>query len=261
MKKLLTFAVLSLSLNALAVDMDKYCLPFLNGQLETQGSKPEVMEGFVATKAKMEIAGSMVDTINILPTELDSKGNTKVIKYPWGEETVMNIMKYKKNGKQVTDFKMVISRDKSGNLISVAKKPILLQDFKLNSDTLYFKAQKDKCIPEKYIGKSKLKFSLDLCREIDRFFAENPSAKDCLVARHDQKLASLVKEHAKGFGEKIILNIEKQSEDLSALYAAKHRVDCSEAGVDGILGDKEIWDNYIGKRGEEKLKAAFGEEE
>lgn len=261
MKKLLALAVLSLSFNALAVDMEKYCLPFLNGQLENQGAKPEVMEGFVATKVKMEIAGSMIDTINILPEELDSKGDVKVNKYPWGEETVMNVMKYKKNGKQVKDFKLIVSRDKSGNLISVSKKPILLQDFKLKADTLYFKPQKETCIPEKYIGNNKLKFSVDLCREIDRFFAENPSAKECLVSRHDQKLASLVKEHAKALGEKIVLGLEKQSDDLSALYAAKHRVDCSEAGVDGILGDKEIWDNYIGKRGEEKLKSALGEEE
>lgn len=261
MKKIITFAVLSLSFNAMAVNVDKYCLPFLNGRLETQGSKPEIMDGFVATKAKMEILGSMVDTINILPTELESKGDTKVNKYPWGEETVMNIMKYKKNGKQVKDYKMIVSRDKSGNLISISKKPILLQDFKLKSDTLYFKPQKEVCLPEKYIGDNKLKFSVDLCREIDRFFAENPSAKDCLVARHDQKLASLVKEHAKSLGEKLILNLEKQSEDMSALYAAKHRVDCSEAGLDGILGDKEIWDNNIGKRGEEKLKSPYGEEE
>lgn len=261
MKNLFALAVLSLSFNALAVDMDKYCLPFLNGQLESQGSKPEVMEGFVATKAKMEIAGSMVDTINILPAELDSKGDSKVNKYAWGEETVMNIMKYKKNGKQVKDYKLIISRDKSGNLISISKKPIFLQDFKLKSDTLYFKPQKDTCIPEKYIGDNRLKFSVDLCREIDRFFAENPTAKECLVSRHDQKLASLVREYAKALGEKVVLGLEKQSEDMSALYAAKHRVDCSEAGLDGILGDKDIWENYIGKRGEEKLKSSSGEEQ
>ncbi len=261
MKKLLTITALALSFNALAVDVDQYCLPFLNGKLDTQGSKPEIMEGFVATKAKMEISGSIVDTINILPEELDSKGDSKVVKYPWGEETTMNIMKYNKKGKQIKDYKMIISRDKSGNLISISKKPILFQDFKVNADTLYLKPQGDKCIPEKYIGNNKLKFSVDLCREIDRFFAENPTAKECLVSRHDQKLASLVKEHAKSLGEKVILGLEKQSDDLSALYAAKHRVDCSEAGVDGILGDKEIWGNYIGKRGEEKLKAAYGEEE
>ncbi|MBA2404625.1 MAG: hypothetical protein H0V66_07630, partial [Bdellovibrionales bacterium] len=239
-----------------------YCLPFLNGQLETQGSKPEVMEGFVATKVKMDIAGSMVDTIKILPSELDLKGDSpKPVLYPWGEEETLNIMKYKKNGKQVKDYKLIISRDKSGNLISISKKPRLLQDFKTNSDTLYFKPQKDTCIPEKYIGNNKLKFSVDLCREIDRFFAENPKAKECLVSRDDQKLASLVREHAKSLGEKVILGLEKQTEDMSALYAAKHRVDCSEAGVDGILGDKAIWDNYIGKRGEEKLKSSAGEEE
>jgi hypothetical protein len=261
MKKLLTLAVLSLSFNALAVDMDKYCLPFLNGELETQEAKPEVMDGFVATKAKMEIAGNMVDTINILPAELDSKGDTQVVKYPWGEESTMKIMKYKKNGKQVTDYKMIISRDKAGNLISVSKKPILLQDFKLHANTIYFKPQKDTCIPEKYIGHNKLKFNVDLCREIDRFFAEDPTAKDCLVARHDQKLASLVKEFSKGLGEKIILGFEKKTEDMSTLYAAKHRVNCSEAGVDGILGDKALWDGYVGKRGEEKLKSAIGQEE
>lgn len=261
MKRFLTLAVLTLTFNAFAIDMDKYCLPFLNGQLDKQGTKPALMEGFSATKTKLEIAGNMVETIDIMPDELDSKGTTKTTKYPWGEETVMNIMKYKKNGKQVTDFKLVVGRDKAGNLISVSKKPVLLQDFKLSSDTLYFKPQNDTCIPEKYIGNSKLKFSVDLCREIDRFFVENPSAKDCLVARHDQKLASLVKEHAKGFGEKVVLNLEKHSEDLSALYAAKHRVDCSEAGVDRILSDKALWDGYVGKRGEEKLKAAFGEEE
>lgn len=260
MKKFLTLAVLSMSFNAAAIDMDKYCLPFLNGQMETQGSKPEVMEGFVATKAKMEIAGSMVETINILPEELDAKGDVKVNKYPWGEETVMNIMKYKKNGKQVKDFKLIVSRDKSGNLISVAKKPLLLQDLKLKADTIYFKPQKDICIPEKYIGNNKLKFSVDLCREIDRFFAENPSAKECLVAKHDQKLAGLVKEHAKALGEKIVLGLEKQSEDLSALYAAKHRVDCSEHGLDGILNDKGIWETYIGRRGEEKIKNSSVEE-
>lgn len=146
-------------------------------------------------------------------------------------------------------------------MISVAKKPNILQDLKLKADILYFKPQKDTCIPEKYIGKNKLKFSLDLCRELDRFFAENPSARDCLVSRHDQKLASLVKEHAKSIGENFALEVQKRSGDMSALYAAKHRVDCSEAGVDGILGDKEIWDNYIGKRGEEKLKPLKGEEE
>lgn len=96
---------------------------------------------------------------------------------------------------------------------------------------------------------------------MDRFFAENPSAKDCLVARHDQKLASLVKEHAKGLPEQMILSQEKQSDDLSALFAAKHRVDCSEAGINGILADKEIWDDYNGKRGEEKLKPALGDEQ
>lgn len=261
MKKLLALAVLTLSFNAVAVDMEKYCLPYLNGQLETQGSRPEVMEGFVATKAKMEIAGSMVDTINILPEELDAKGDIKINKYPWGEETVMNVMKYKKNGKQVKDFKLIVSRDKSGNLISVSKKPILLQDFKTRADTLYFKPQKETCIPEKYIGNNKLKFSVDLCREIDRFFAENPAAKECLVAKHDQKLASLVKEHAKSLGEKIILGLEKQSEDMSALYAAKHRVDCSEQGLDVILNDKGIWETYIGKRGEEKVKDSSAEEQ
>jgi len=261
MKNIFVLAALSLSFNAFAVDVDKYCLPFLNGQLESQGSKPEIMEGFSASKAKMEIAGSMVETINILPEDNESKGDIKVNKYPWGEEQIMNIMKYKKNGKQVKDYKLIVSRDKAGNLISVSKKPILLQDFKFKADTLFFKPQKDTCIPEKYIGNNKLKFSLDLCREIDRFFAENPSAKECLVARHDQKLASLVKEHAKSLGEKVVLGLEKRSEDMSALYAAKHRVDCSEAGVDGILGDKEIWDSYMGKRGEEKLKPAFGEEE
>jgi hypothetical protein len=261
MKNLFALAVLSLSFNALAVDVDKYCLPFLNGQLESQGSKPEVMEGFVASKAKMEIAGSMVDTINILPDELDSKGDSKVNRYPWGEETVMNIMKYKKNGKQVKDYKLIVSRDKSGNLISISKKPILLQDFKLKSDTLYFKPQKETCLPEKYIGDNKLKFSVDLCREIDRFFAENPTAKECLASRHDQKLASLVREHAKALGEKVVLGLEKASKEMSSIYAAKHRVDCSEAGLDGILVDKEIWDNYVGKRGEEKLKSSSVEEE
>ena len=108
MKKLLSLTLLSLSFNALAVDMDKYCLPFLNGKLASQSAQPDVMEGFVATKAKMEIAGSMIDTINILPIELSNKGDVKISKFPWGEETSIEIMKYKKNGKQVKDFKLVI---------------------------------------------------------------------------------------------------------------------------------------------------------
>lgn len=259
MYKVFATIVLLMSFNAFAVDMEKYCLPFLNGQLETQGEKPEVMEGFVATKVKMEVAGSMVDTINILPEDLDAKGDVQVKSYPWGEETTMNVMKFKKNGKQVKDFKLIVSRDKSGNLISVSKKPNLLQDLKFRSNTLYFKPQKETCIPEKYIGNNKLKFSVDLCREIDRFFAENPSARECLVAKHDQKLASLVKEHAKGLGEKLILHMEKKSEDLASLYAAKHRVDCSEQGLDVILNDKSIWESYVGKRGEEKIKDASAE--
>lgn len=261
MKNLITLSLLAFSLNSFAADMDKYCLPFLNGGLDKQESKPEVMEGFVAVKVKMEIAGNIVDTINIQPSDLELKGDVSIKKYPWGEESVMTVMKFKKNGKPVKDFKLIVSRDKAGNLISVAKKPILLQDFKLRSNTLYFKPQKDVCIPEKYIGNNKLKFSVELCREIDRFFAENPSAKECLVSRHDQKLASLVKEHAKGLSEKVMLSLEKSDEDRSALYAAMHRVDCSENGVDSILNDKSLWDTYVGRRGEEKLKSQTGDEE
>ena len=263
MKKLLALVALSLSLNAMAVDIDKYCLPFLNGELKEQGdeNKPEIMAGFVAKKDKMEIAGSMVDTIKISPVESELlKGDPDTKKYSWGEEEIIPIMKFKTNGKKTKDYTMIISRDKSGNLISISKKPVLLQDFKLKSDTLYFKPQKDVCIPEKYIGNNKLKFSVDLCREIDRFFIENPKAKDCLVTRDDQKLAGLVKEFSKGLGEKVILGLEKSTESMSGLYAGKHRVNCSEAGVDAILGDKEIWDNYIGKRGEEKIKTS-GEEQ
>lgn len=261
MKSMIALSALALSLNALAVDADKYCLPFLNGSLDSQGKKPEIMEGFTAKKEKMEIAGSMVESISIVPDDLESKGDVKTTQHPWGEEMEMTILKFKKNGKQVKDYKMIVSRDKSGNLISIRKKPVLLQDFKLHSDTLYFKPQKDVCIPEKYIGDRKLKFSVDLCRELDRFFAENPMAKECLVARHDQKLASLVKEHAKALPEKVILGLEKSSEDLASLYAAKHRIDCSEAGLDGILNDKEIWGSYVGKRGEEKVKGASGDQE
>ncbi len=254
MKTLLTLSVFAISLNAFAIDTDKYCLPFLNGRLDAQGKRPEIMMGFTAKKEKMEIAGAMVESISIVPDDVESKGDVKTSQYPWGEEMEMTILKYKKNGKQVKDYKMIISRDKAGNLISIRKKPVLLQDFKLFSDTLYFKQQKDICIPEKYIADNKLNFSVDLCREIDRFFAENPTAKECLVSRHDQKLASLVKEHAKSLPEKVILGLEKGSEDMSALFAAKHRIDCSEAGLDGILNDKKIWGSYIGKRGEEKVE-------
>lgn len=275
MKTLLALSVLSLSLSAVAADMDKYCLPFLNGQMESQGAvvkegklvspgkKPEIMEGFVAEKVKLKVAGNMVDTIQLKSTDPDimSDADKKTSSYPWGEEEVFKIMKYKKNGKKTTDYKLIVKRDKSGNLISIAKKPVLLQDFDLTSDTLYFKPQKETCVPSTFIKDSKLAFSVDLCREIDRFLVENPSAKECLVARHDQKLAALVREHAKNLPEKIVLDIEKKSEDMSALYAAKHRVDCSQAGLDPILQDGSIWGNYIGKRGEEKVKGADGDAE
>ena len=262
MKKIITIGVLALSMNAMALDSDTYCLPFLNGELKDQGSKPDIMEGFTATKSKMEVAGSMVETIDLVPSELDLLGEVKKPKvYPWGEESEITIMKYKKNGKQVKDFKMVISRDKEGNLISIAKKPILLQDFKFKADTLYFKPQSGKCIPQKYIAKNKLEFSVDLCREIDRFFKENPSAKECLASRHDQKLASLVKEHAKSLKEKVVLHLEKADEDMSNLYSGAHRVDCAEYGLNGILNDSGLWGNYIGKRGEEKVKEPDVKEE
>jgi hypothetical protein len=261
MKKIMTLTLLSLSLNALAIDSDKYCLPFLNGTLEGQTEKPGIMDGLTASKSKIEIAGSMVEAINISPEDITTKGEMKTESFPWGEEVSMDIMKFKKNGKPVKDYKLIIKRDKSGNLISVAKKPVLFQDFKLSTDTLYFKPQNDTCIPEKYVARNKLKFNVELCREIDRFFVENPSAKSCLVARYDKKLASLVKEFSKGLGEKLILGLEKKSEDMSPLYAAKHRVNCSEEGLDGILEDKGLWDSYNGKRGEEKVKGAKGDEQ
>lgn len=261
MKKILALGVLTLSLNVLAADMDTYCLPFLNGELKDQGEKPALLEGFVASKAKMEVAGSMVETIDIALTDVELQGEVKSKTYPWGEESEMTVMKFKKNGKQVKDYKMIVSRDKEGNLISIAKKPILLQDFRFKADTLYFKPQGGKCIPQKYIAKNKLEFSVDLCREIDRFFVENPSAKECLAARHDQKLASLVKEHAKALGEKIILYSEKVDEDMGSLYSAAHRLDCALNGLNGLLDDKSIWESYIGKRGEEKVKNPETKEE
>jgi hypothetical protein len=261
MKKYFLLSMIAVSFNVMAVDTDKYCLPYLNGSLDPQAKKPEIMEGFSAKKEKMEVSGSIVESIAIVPDDLESKGDVKTTQFPWGEEVETTILKYKKNGKQVKDYKMIVSRDKAGNLISIRKKPILLQDFKLHSDTLYLKVQKDTCIPEKYIADRKLNFSVDLCRELDRFFAENPTAKACLDARHDQKLASLIKEHAKGLPEKVILGLEKNNEDMAPLYAAKHRIDCSEAGVDGIVNDKVIWGNYVGKRGEEKVKGSSGDQE
>ncbi len=64
---------------------------------------------------------------------------------------------------------------------------------------------------------------------MNKLIAENPTAKDCLVARHDQMLASLVKEHAKALPEKIVLNLvdvqnANDLELLPLLFYPEHQV-------------------------------------
>jgi len=243
MKKLLVTLLIPVSQSAFsATDLEKYCLPFLNS---SQNEPLNIMEGFEAKKDKIIIDEKTVDSISILSKEPDRMGEKKTVLRPWGEEVHMEILKFKKNGKAVRDFTLIISRDKEGRLISLTKKPVLLQDLKIKPDTLTFSVMNNTCLPDTYVEGTKLKFSTLLCRELDTFYKENPSAKACMDAKFDQKLAAIIKEHAVGIGEKIITGVEKKLGEYSPLYGAKHRVDCTEYGLDELLLDKSIWDEPL----------------
>jgi hypothetical protein len=243
MKKILLTLLIPVSQTVLgATDFEKYCLPLLNS---SPNETLKMMEGFEAKKDKIIINEKTVESVSILPKELDRVGEKKTVLKPWGEEIHMEILKFKKNGKAVRDFTLIISRDKEGRLLSLTKKPVLLQDLKIKPDTLTFRVVNNTCIPDAYVEGTKLKFSTDLCRGLDTFYRENPSAKACMDAKFDQKLAALIKEHAVGLGEKIVTGIEKKLGEYSPLYGAKHRVDCTEYGLDELLLDKSLWDEPL----------------
>ena len=255
MKKIFALTLLTVSLNVLATDFDKYCLSYLEGKISGQPEKPGILNGFNLSKDRIEVAGKMVDTINILPAQSDLSGNSKRKNTKEGEEVEIEIMKFKSNGKKVVDYTMIINRDRAGNLISISKKPNMLQDFKVRAETLYFKTQNNVCIPEKLVESNELKFNVSLCRALDKFWAENPAAKGCMDSRFDQKLATLIKGHLVQTSEENSVNMILKYKDESQNIAGLHRMNCKGQGVESIVKDDALWGDTSAKKVDAKASA------
>lgn len=255
MKKILALTILTASLNALSADVDKYCMPYLEGKIEGQSGKPALLTGFDVSKGSMEVSGKMVDSIKILPSQSDLKGNSKTKNTKEGEEVEIEIMKFKQNGKKVLDYTLVINRDKAGNLLSIAKKPVVLQDFKMRAESLSFRTLNGVCMPEKFVVSNKLHFNVTLCRAIDQFWIDNPAAKGCLDAKYDKKLAGLIKEHLSKTSEEDSLNTIIKYEDKSQMFAGQHRGNCITEGVESIVKDDALWIDGAAKKEDKKPDA------
>lgn len=231
---LLAGLLMSGSLMAAETDNSTYCLSYLNGSL---GQKPAMMEDFKAVEDVLNIKGQKQKTIVLLPTgdknfvsDVDTKFDSKT-----KIETQNIVMSGKnKKGKDVKDYTLIVKRDENGNIVEMRKR-YALTDFRPVGDKIEFQTKNGICIPNEQTSGIKRDFNATLCHDLEKFFAENKEARNCMEKSYDTKIADIMAKYHKTY------MLMKPRNHWGSLLAGKAIGECYENGLTDMTVDEKVW--------------------